>query len=760
MPIAIVCGFVALNLFWLTRRGVSEVEISYPDVGSAANALAANHALYKPRFVYILFLSLTKQLGLYPTGAIAFQLAIAFLAIGAIYDLARKLACPTAGLLALALWALNPEMVRWHSYVHFTSLHCSSAILAIWCVDYASQGRHAWLLIGLIGLSFAVFFGGWPLLPISLTYWCVQLPRNRAIRYVAISSVLAASSSLLFASKTIVEGVLEGLPQVWFQDGEVIRDYDLARQPMPERAADGNESSAQYALRHPVACAELAGVRLAAELAHVRPYYSAWHNGILLLLLPPVYLLAVYGLIRTREFSLSWLLVSVVAVHLISIMLTYTDWDGSSLLYASASVGILAACGIVSLAGSTHQLSRALKLEATSLGLAVLLYPFTQDPRVAEPVLVPVTNIRRGWTTAATHALQGFKVSLSEPVPVARSQGYLWFPNLIRLANGDLLATMSNQPDVSLAQPTMLVSWSTDAGLNWTRPTPKRNGESNLRLSNGDHLVLPTVFFPRDDGIVSPYSHRVPSGRQELSLSEADVTVKGWPRLGRSMAPELGLAGFYMTGQTVALPDGGYLATLFGYFREEQLSSLVAADSWDGLHWQFRSIIADARSGLSGREGPDESALCRLKDGRLMCVFRQESGQEYGQTWSRDDGRTWSRPQAMPGIRSVRPCLTVMPDGMVVLSGGRPGIFLWLNPQGTGQEWQAVDLLAHHNACKPQESINRARHTTSYTQVVVLDEQRLLVIYDRVPFGWHYIPKNSSDTNSVWVVRIQLEKTT
>ena len=49
---------------------------------------------------------------------------------------------------------------------------------------------------------------------------------------------------------------------------------------------------------------------------------------------------------------------------------------------------------------------------------------------------------------------------------------------------------------------------------------------------------------------------------------------------------------------------------------------------------------------------------------------------------------------------SVQPSLAVLPDGLVALSGGRPGLFLWLNPDdpdGTAATWRRVDVLANHN---------------------------------------------------------------
>jgi hypothetical protein len=73
---------------------------------------------------------------------------------------------------------------------------------------------------------------------------------------------------------------------------------------------------------------------------------------------------------------------------------------------------------------------------------------------------------------------------------------------------------------------------------------------------------------------------------------------------------------------------------LYGYFRDTNRYSLVAAESPDGVRWKIRAVIADERCELPDREGPCESAVCRLKDGRLLCVFRLDSGVPYGHCFS------------------------------------------------------------------------------------------------------------------------------
>jgi hypothetical protein len=148
---------------------------------------------------------------------------------------------------------------------------------------------------------------------------------------------------------------------------------------------------------------------------------------------------------------------------------------------------------------------------------------------------------------------------------------------------------------------------------------------------------------------------------------------------------------------------------------------------------------------LEGAEGPCEAALARLKDGRLMCVFRLASNVPYGRCYSDDGGRTWSEP-ANIAARSVQPSLVVMPDGLVALSGGRPGVSAWFDTAGKGEVWQAVQLLA--------DDVK----TSAYTEVVALDDSTLLCVYDRVPHGWEAIPENSPEFNSVWVVRLTVKR--
>ncbi len=370
---------------------------------------------------------------------------------------------------------------------------------------------------------------------------------------------------------------------------------------------------------------------------------------------------------------------------------------------------------------------------------------------------------KSSWVEHKSVDLNSLRLTLSKPIAVGRSRGYYWFPNLWRMKNGDLLCTISPVADIHMSSIPYLALWSRDGGLSWSEAVVTNDGgQTLLQLASGDAILLPYVLRPRPNGLGAPYN-RVPAGTRMLEYVATGVQVGDLPGPDRAYVPGLDMAGFCFNGQTLQLNDGSYLATIYGRLAESPGSSIFAVRSTDGVNWAVHSLIADTSSNLPGKEGPGESAILRLKDGRILCVVRVGSAFPYGQSWSEDEGKSWAPAVAMPGVFSVQPSLARVGDGALALSGGRPGLYLWLNEDGSGQGWQRVDMLAHHNECVPGEAIPysddlKQQRTSAYTEVVAFDDQTLLYLYDRVPNSWRPIPEEMDDTNSVWLVRVTIEQ--
>ncbi|MCE9591000.1 MAG: glycoside hydrolase [Planctomycetes bacterium] len=367
------------------------------------------------------------------------------------------------------------------------------------------------------------------------------------------------------------------------------------------------------------------------------------------------------------------------------------------------------------------------------------------------------------WPVGRTYEMHGFKAQLSAPVLVGRSTGYYWFPTVARLDGKALMATMNNYADAHVAQSTAEIAFSEDDGLTWSPAGVHPYGDVAVTLDNGDRIFLPYYLNTREGGMGAPFT-RLKKGSRTLETVASGVTVTGWPRGNKLL--DNGACGFVFNGQAVRLKDGSHLTTLYGTFEGDEKYSLVAASSRDGVNWTVGPIVAGPEHRFNGWEGPCESALCRLRDGRLLIMFRVGAMWSYGATWSSDEGRTWSTPRDMTVTFSVQPGLAVLTDGMVVLAGGRPGPHIWFDATGTGENWQRLSMWDHHDALVPTgEVIGIQGRSSSYTEVVALDDRNLLYIYDRIPWGWSEIPAGTTEvangktrptTNSVWVVRVTI----
>ena len=43
-------------------------------------------------------------------------------------------------------------------------------------------------------------------------------------------------------------------------------------------------------------------------------------------------------------------------------------------------------------------------------------------------------------------------------------------------------------------------------------------------------------------------------------------------------------------------------------------------------------------------------------------------------------------------------------SGTIVITSGRPGIYMWLSTDARGRSWQQVDIIGHHNDWAPAPS--------------------------------------------------------
>ena len=150
------------------------------------------------------------------------------------------------------------------------------------------------------------------------------------------------------------------------------------------------------------------------------------------------------------------------------------------------------------------------------------------------------------------------------------------------------------------------------------------------------------------------------------------------------------------SGNTVRLADGSLLISINLYYQpgaqkikgDGSSVALLHSDG-EGLNWEWRSDVATAEEFQWSGEGPNESTLSLLSDGTtLICIIRMDAGdghatgKPYAKRFSTDQGRSWGPLQNMSAsVGTAKPRLLLM-DGSLILVGGRPGNWAWLNPDG------------------------------------------------------------------------------
>jgi len=355
------------------------------------------------------------------------------------------------------------------------------------------------------------------------------------------------------------------------------------------------------------------------------------------------------------------------------------------------------------------------------------------------------------------------RLTVGQPVQVTAAPGHAWFPVIDRFANGELLALWSMLPDIHVFAYQGGVSHSTDNGKTWTDPYAVGNWFSVRHLlSDGSLRGVPYYIYPRPRGqartLATHLITHFPGGRHEMV--PFGVTVTGFPR--PLTLHEVGSVAFNFDGNILDV-GGRWLATMYGWLEGEKLSTLVLLVSRDeGRTWTYETTIASHADTPGAPEGPDEASLVKLEDGDILCVYRVGSGLSWNYRASRssDAGRTWSKPEVLDGPFSVEPCVRRLTNGVLALSGGRPGLHLWLCTDGKGMRWQEFDVQAYHNRlCNAAwRMAEDGSQTTAYTEIIEIAPNRLLYLYDRVPLGWQAVPVESDERNMIFVLDITVER--
>ena len=331
-----------------------------------ARALAAGQPLSvrQPSYAaYIAFLALVQSTGAGMIGVVAAQVAAACGAVLVVGRIAADMAGRPAALVAMLMFAIDVETNRWHAFILSDSLFLSLLVVSVWLVYRALPLRAGAVALALVVMVAAALVRpeGWFLVPAALVFWIGYGISRPATRVAAAAVLIVAAGVLAVLVAPRLSGNLTAVgPADMLHRGQTIWDYDGWRIAMPADAVfeDGHASSADaivYAWRHPLSTAALMAARVGVHFAHVRPFFSAAHNAVVLAWLMPVYALAAWGFWTWCHRPLCRWCAAAVATQTLVVALTHADWDGRYLAHVLPLMYPLAGAALATLLAPGRQ---------------------------------------------------------------------------------------------------------------------------------------------------------------------------------------------------------------------------------------------------------------------------------------------------------------------------------------------------------------------------------------------------------------------
>jgi hypothetical protein len=370
------------------------------------------------------------------------------------------------------------------------------------------------------------------------------------------------------------------------------------------------------------------------------------------------------------------------------------------------------------------------------------------------------------------YPLKNGLIEAGAPVEVGHNTGHFWFSSLHQVGEQTLVCTVVRSADVAQGKWPAQLFVSEDAGATWRSDTSiETMGHASIRHTASSTLMMPYELWPD-----SPRDMTNGKAMGTMLTKTANGTLEAEPREIRFCGFPAPFAKYHEdglfllhSGNILRLgSDGSLFTTLYGVLEGSEVMLIFAVVSNDGgFTWNHRSTVVD-NAVFRAPEGPNESTVELLDNGDLLCIYRVSDAWDFNKSYSRDEGRTWSEPMRMDGMRSVQPRLARLENGALVLTGGRPGLFLWLCADGKGEQWETVDLATHHNRLvegkneRFSEVVDNAEAgkdpstSTSYTGIMPWGADGVIVTYDRLSNGWSGAPGPHGDVDRVYSITLKV----
>lgn len=335
--------------FWLgVKQGPdSYFYITIAQKGAYGDAYVDAHYTWYRSYIYLItFFFHQLRLGL--AALVAFQVLVATSTLFVVYDLAKRISThfivPALALFFYVVW-IKSHM--WHFYIYTDSLFTSGSL---WCIWLLLTRKTTWGTLTCLPLVLFVAF----LRPVGITILIVYF-------FALIWPLLSRPWLYWILSLTVVVlGILLIAPHVLptfelldsYSKGEIVYGYDAwnihPTRPLvlPLHPDNSLQSLSFFSTHNFSFFAPLTLLKAIALIVHTKPFYSWYHNLLIVAILFPAYSFFGSGFSfwedkKAKVLAMVWLV-----SHVLIVAFTAEDWDGRFILpllpivWIGASVGI------------------------------------------------------------------------------------------------------------------------------------------------------------------------------------------------------------------------------------------------------------------------------------------------------------------------------------------------------------------------------------------------------------------------------------
>ena len=257
----------------------------------------------------------------------------------------------------------------------------------------------------------------------------------------------------------------------------------------------------------------------------------------------------------------------------------------------------------------------------------------------------------------------------AEPTTVLQGSGY--FPVMVRLKSGDLLAVVRAGGAHVDVRGRLDMIRSTDQGKTWSAPTTVIDEEFDDRnpalgqASDGTVVLAYAVAKNYDESGLKFKGTRKDRVFDGVYLMRSSDDGRTWSKPQRSST----IHDFYVGqgvvspyGKIVTAKDGTLLmAVYFEFFDDRGFQSFLFRSRDQGRTWKDPVLMG---------AGYNETGLAVLSDGTVVAALRSGKGQHLAIAKSSDAGLTWSTPVQVTADFEHPGDLIPLRDGRLLLTYG------------------------------------------------------------------------------------------